>query len=174
MNIPNLKRMASKYQDAYGKYRRKGIEEDQKELMEVYQKEDRGQWDLHKQQEKDSATPLVAVRRAYKGFRGQQVGTIATSPKEVDSIIRKVYGDIYKGNGEKEEDPEEFAKKHMKDHDEWNSHQPGMSIGKLTGEGVEEAVQQLKETAGVRTNGARRISSCSRRRLAAALPTSSI
>ena len=60
---------------------------------------------------KDAATPLVAVRRKQKGFRDQQVGSIATSPKEVDSIIRKEYGAIYKGNGIKGEDPETFAER---------------------------------------------------------------
>ena len=43
------------------------------------------------------------------------MGTVATSPEEVDSIIRKVYGDIYNGYRAKGEDPEEFADKYMND-----------------------------------------------------------
>ena len=77
---------------------------------------------------KDAATPLVAVRRKQRGFRGQQTGTIATSPKEVDSIIRKEYGAIYKGNGEKGEDPEKFADGYMEDYKDFIFKQPEMGI----------------------------------------------
>ena len=79
----------------------KGIEGYHKAQMLVYKKKDKGQWHLYRHMKRDAATPLVAVRRKQRGSRGQQVGTIATSPKEVDSIMRNEYGAIYKGNGKK-------------------------------------------------------------------------
>ena len=97
---------------------------------------------------RDAATPLVAVRRKQKGFRGQQVGTIATSPKKVDSIIRNEYGAIYKGNGKKGEDPEVFADGYLKEYEDFIFKQPEMEIEDITGEDVEATVQNLKETGG--------------------------
>ena len=66
---------------------------------------------MHKQIKKEPTAPLIAVRRRERRQRGQQAGTVATSPKEVDSIIREVYDEIYKGDGKKGEDPEELANK---------------------------------------------------------------
>ena len=47
-----------------------------------------------------SANPIVAVTRPKKGKQGQPKGSVATSPKEIDAIIREEYGKIYKGNVE--------------------------------------------------------------------------
>ena len=55
----------------------------------------------------------VASASPQKGTGNQRPGTIVTSPKEVDSIIRKEYGEIYKGTGEIDEDPKAFAKQYM-------------------------------------------------------------
>ena len=73
---------------------------------------------------------------------------MATSPEEVESIIRKVYGEIYKGNRAKDEDPEEFADKYMKEYEKWIFHQREMETEKITGEDVENIVKHLGETAG--------------------------
>ena len=91
---------------------------------------------------------MVAVRRVERGSRGQQIGTIATTPKEIDSIIRKAYGKIYKGNGEKGEGPAEFANKYMEDCKKYTFRQKELSIEKVRGEDVEEAIRGLQETAG--------------------------
>ena len=53
-----------------------------------------------------------------------------------------------KGNGEKGEEPEEFAESYMKDDGKWIFAQEEMSIEDIRGEDVEKAVQNLKETAG--------------------------
>ena len=42
--------------------------------------------------------PLTAVASLETGPQGQAAGTIATSPKEVDAIVRKAYGKINQGN----------------------------------------------------------------------------
>lgn len=45
-----------------------------------------------------NANPIVAATRVKRGPEGQPKGSAATSPKEIDAIIREVYGKIYKGN----------------------------------------------------------------------------
>ena len=109
---------------------------------------EKGQCELYKQLKKEPATPLVAVRRVNTASRGQQKGTVATSPKEVDSIIREVYGEIYKGNGGEAESPDTFAKEYMEEYDAYIFKQKEMSIEDIRGEDVEEAIKGLKETAG--------------------------
>ena len=102
--------MAAKYHEASAPNRRGAIEEHHKARMKLYQVKGKGQWGLYKLLKKPPATPLVAVRRRRKGLlTGQRIGTIATLPSEIDSIIRQEYGGIYKGNGENGEDPEEIA-----------------------------------------------------------------
>ena len=45
-----------------------------------------------------------------RGPKGQPKGTITTSPKEVDEIIKEVYSKIYKGNAvDKEEHAENIS-----------------------------------------------------------------
>ena len=61
---------------------------------------------------------MVAVRRKEKGPRGQPAGTIATSPQEVDGIIRRVYGAIYKGNLGGEKEAEEKANEYIDEYGE--------------------------------------------------------
>ena len=58
--------------------------------------------------EKD-ANSLVALTRITKGPKGQPKGTITTSPKEIDDIIKKVYGKLYKGNAA---DVEEYIRQY--------------------------------------------------------------
>ena len=98
METPAIKRAATKYHDENVKQKRKAMMENEKVRTQMYKAKDKGQWELHKQMKEDQSIPLVAVRRKEKGPRGQPAGTIATSPQEVDGIIRKVYGVIYKGN----------------------------------------------------------------------------
>ena len=58
--------------------------------------------------EKDM-NPLVALTRITRGPKGQPKGTITTSPKEIDEIIKKAYGEIYKGN---KADVEEYIRQY--------------------------------------------------------------
>ena len=67
-------------------------------------------------------------KKKKKRAEGTKARTVATSPKEVDSIIREVYGKIYKGNGQQREDPEAFADKYMKDYKEHIFHLAEMNM----------------------------------------------
>ena len=42
--------------------------------------------------------PLIAVGSSERGPQGQQIGTIAIAPRDIDAIVRKAYGAIYKSN----------------------------------------------------------------------------
>ena len=88
---------------------------------------------MHRHLKGETAASSVAVRRVERGSRGQQIGTIATTPKEIDSIIRKEYGKIYKGDREKGEDPEEFANKYMEDYKKYIFRPKELSIEKVRG-----------------------------------------
>ena len=82
----------------------------------------------------------MAVRRKRRGALWQPPGTIATSPKEIDAIIRQEYGAIYKGNGEPDDDPEAFAATYMEEYKQHIFSQPEMSIEDITGDDVEQCV----------------------------------
>ena len=49
---------------------------------------------------KDMAAPLLAVKRPTPGPQGQPAGSLATSPTEVDEIVRTKWAEIYRGNVE--------------------------------------------------------------------------
>lgn len=148
MDLPGLQRMAKKYQVDNVIMKKKAAEEHRKANSQIYKREGKGQRDLHRRLKGETAAPLVAVRRVEKGPRGQQIRTIATTPKEIDSIIRKGYWKIYKGNRETGEDPEAFANKYMEDHKKYTFRQKELSLEQVRGEYVEEAIRGLKETAG--------------------------
>ena len=82
-----------------------------------------------------------------KGPRGQPAGTVATSPTEVDAIIRKVYGEIYKGNGRKGQTPEEMADNYIEEYKDFIFRQQEASIEEITGEDIKKTVTTQKETA---------------------------
>ena len=88
------------------------------------------------------------MRRKRPGRYGQQTGTIATSPKEIDSIIRQEYGAIYKGNNPSQGSPDALAEQYLHDYRDYIFNQPEMLMEDLTGEDVELAVDALKATAG--------------------------
>ena len=116
METPAIRRAANKYHDGNVKQKRKAMIENEKVRTQMYKAKDKGQWELHKQMKEDKSIPPVAVRRKEKGPIGQPAGTIATSPQEVDSIIRKVYGEIYKGNLGGGKEAEEKAKEYIEEY----------------------------------------------------------
>ena len=71
--------------------------------QKIYRGKAGGQWAICRNLGNRNAAPLTALRRPKQGAKGQPKGSIATAPKEVDNIIRDVYGKIYRGNTE---DPE--------------------------------------------------------------------
>jgi hypothetical protein len=143
MDIPGLKRAVVKFHEANAKWKKKAVEEHDKARRVTFQAKDKGQRELHNNLKKEAANPLIAVRRRKKGPKGQQAGTIATSPKEIDAIIREMYGHVKEG-----EDPEEFANKYTEDYDAYIFKQPEMEIEAITAEDVEGVVRNQKETAG--------------------------
>ena len=111
MQIPMLKRQAEKYHQKHDTMRRKAIAEDEAVKQKTFRAKGGGQWRLSKAMDDREANPLTALTRLEKGPKGQPKGTITTSPKEIDEIIRKVYGKIYKGNVK---DHEENAKEYFR------------------------------------------------------------
>ena len=127
---------------------RKSREEYQQQQLQTFKAKKEGLTQLHRHLRKEPATPLVAVRRKSRGPLWQQAGTIATSRKEIDAIIRKEYGAIYRGTAKKGEDSKAFADAYVERYRPHIFHQPEMAIEAITGEDVYQAVQALKATAG--------------------------
>ena len=76
------------------------------------------------------APPLIAVARLEKGPQGQAIGTIATAPQEVDAIIRKAYGEKYKGNCI---DQQALLEKYLNEYDKYIFKMPQAEVDDITG-----------------------------------------
>ena len=109
--IPVLKKHAGLFQAMYEKCKKLAFDEDKCERAKKYQIKSKGQWILAKDVGGKKAPPLCAAIRTEKGPAGQPPGTVATEGKEVDSIVRKVYEAIYKGNLK---DQQAMVEKYMK------------------------------------------------------------
>ena len=107
MLVPTLKQAASKYHGKAKTHRDKAVQIEDQRRAERYSEKSGGQWQICKDMGGNLGAPLVAVKRTEAGPKGQAKGTIATSPKEVDSILRKVLDKIYDGNTK---DPEKNGK----------------------------------------------------------------
>ena len=90
------------------------------------------------------APPLIAVTRLERGPQGQAVGTVATSPQEVDAIIRKAYGNIYKGNSS---DQQALLDKYFKDDDKSIFKMPEADVDDITGNDITVTCNEAKHTA---------------------------
>ena len=141
MDIPSVKRLIAKYHEANVSLRRKAVEADQKANEKVFREKGKGQWELYRQLKKEPANPLVAVRRVRRGRRGQSAGTVATSPEEIDEILREVYGEMYRGNGGEGDDPVVFAEKYMEEYKKYIFKQKEMSMMEMRGEDIEVAIR---------------------------------
>ena len=148
MDLPFIKRVAAKYQAAYTANRKKSVEEYRREQYDAYQAKGKGVCDLHRHLRKEPAMPLVAVRRKQKGSANQRPGTIATSPKEIDEIIRLEYGKIYKGNNPTNDTPQAFVRKYVKRYSDFIFKHKELTIHSIIGEDVAAVVRGLKATAG--------------------------
>ena len=116
MLIPVLKRHAIKYHAKHDKYKKKAKEETKKEKQQEYQVKGKGEWKVCKDMQKETATPMIALKRQKIGPRGQKVGSITTKPKEIDETIQQAYGEIYKGNVA---NPRRMTKRYLKDYDRY-------------------------------------------------------
>ena len=103
------------------------------------------------------AAPLVAVQREEAGPQGQAKGTIATSPKEVDSILRKVLGEIFDGNTK---DAHATADNYIQSYDKYLFKQKAAQITPLTGKDLQITANEMRESAGDLTIGRRENSKC--------------
>ena len=72
------------------------------------------------------------------------IGSVTTSPKEVDQITRDAYGKIYKGNVD---DQEGTAETYMKEYKQFIFKADEATIEEITGEGLAETLQSIAETA---------------------------
>ena len=80
------------------KRKQQALSEHRAAKQKVYADKQKGQWSVCKDMGAKRASPLVAVRRPEKGPKGQRKLSVATQPAEIDSILRKAYGNIYAGN----------------------------------------------------------------------------
>ena len=113
MQIPMLKRQAERYHQKHDTMRRKAIAEDEAVKQQIIRAKGGGQWKLSKALDEKDANPLTALTRMERGPKGQPKGTVTTSPQEIDGIIRKVYGKIYKGNvSNHEENAKEYFRQY--------------------------------------------------------------
>lgn len=98
MMIPTLMLHMKRCQDRYEHYRAKASLNKAEIQKTRYKHKTKGAWRMSKKLIAGGSPPLTAVARLEKGPQGHAVGTIATSPKEVDAIVRKAYEKIYEGN----------------------------------------------------------------------------
>ena len=104
--IPVLKLAATKFHEKAKAHRNKAEQQEKEEKAKLYADECMGQWRMCKDLGGGYAAPMVALKRTAMGPKGQAAGTIATSPKEVDGILRDALGEIFDGNIK---DPEKTA-----------------------------------------------------------------
>ena len=78
------------------------------------------------------------------GPRGQGAGTIATSPKEVDSILMKSLGKIYDGATD---DTEKVAREYVKNYDKYVSKHKTAKISIQKGKDLEITAEEMRESA---------------------------
>ena len=97
MKVPMMRRHAERYHKKYEASRRKQAQEEDKHLQQSYGEKGKGQWKICGDMDQQSWSPLSAVRR-IKGSKLGPKGSIATSPKEVDEIIREQLSKIYDGD----------------------------------------------------------------------------
>ena len=87
------------------------------------------------------AAPLVAVQSEETGPHGQAKGTIATSLKEVDSILRKVLDCNTK-------DANATADNYIRSYDKYLFEQKTAQTTPLTGKDLQITANEMRESAG--------------------------
>ena len=105
MRMPFMRINAEKFQKLHDHWKGKAIKEHKETKQNMFQAENKGQWNLCKELGEKRASPLVAVKRLKKSEKGHAQGTVATDPDEVDEIFGEGYGKIYDGNAHDEKRP---------------------------------------------------------------------
>ena len=87
MLVAVLKNAAGKFHEQAGKHKAEAERKEREAQQKRYAEKGGGQWKICKDLGKNVAAPLVAVKRPSMGPKGEAKGTVATAPREVDSII---------------------------------------------------------------------------------------
>ena len=135
--IPLMKRCAGKYHDEATRQQAKAEAAVKEANQKLYKAKADRQCSMCRKMGGKHDEPLTALRRKEKGPQGQPAGTIATSPNEVDQILRKTLGKIYQGNAANGEGK---AQRYMEKHAKFIFKAKNASMEDLTAE-------DLKETA---------------------------
>ena len=146
MVSPSLRRMADFYNKKHDANKRKGRQENERCAQLLYKCKATGSTMLGKKITKTNASPLLAVRRPERGPAGQPKGTIMTSPKEIDEIVR--YGRIYEGNFGNPRQQAAAAAKYMKQYGKYIYEAPEANMQRITGKDLEDAAMHVENTAG--------------------------
>ena len=144
MMVPALKRAATKYHEEAAKHKEKAEKEHHAAKRKLYAAKAGGQWAICRDMSSRMAAPLIAVKRTEKGPTGQPAGTVTTSPKEIDGIIRQAYGKIYKGNTD---DVHGKTDLYMRKYEKYIYQARQARIEKLTGNDLKLTAQCTKESA---------------------------
>ena len=136
--------------EKYEHHRAKAIKEKADLQKKVFSSKSKGAWNMGKKLNSKGAPPLIAVTRLERGPQGQAAGTVATAPQEVDAIIRKAYGKIYKGNSS---DQQALMEKYFKDYDKFIFKMPEAEVEDITGMtsrrfAMRQSTQQREWTSG--------------------------
>ena len=142
--IPMIKRHANKYHQKHDVMKQRAKEEHKKAKEKEYKVKGKGEWKVCKDMQKETAKPMIALKRRKEGPRGQRKGTITTKPKEIDEIIQQAYGEIYKGNVE---NPKEMKRKYLEEYSKYIHKAKQATIEPITGRDPEEAARDANETA---------------------------
>ena len=90
MLILMIRRGADKYHEKAQKHRRKAEEERQNVKSKIHEARNGGGWAMCREMGSNTTAPLIAHRDRKKAKKGQPKGTVATSPTEIDAIIRRL------------------------------------------------------------------------------------
>ena len=144
LRIPTFTKQAKRYHDEYAKLIKKARNGSAKAKQKTYEEKGRGPWRLARDMSSNFAAPMTAVRRCERGPNGEAKGTVATQPREVDSIVRKIYGKIYAGNSNNQA---KLAKDYMREYDRYIYKAPEATMEDMTGDDLQTSLAHAKETA---------------------------
>ena len=134
-----------RYHKLHETWRRKAIEQQEKEDQQLFAIKRKGQWILMRSMAgKGHVKALTALRRSVKGPRGQPKDSIMTGPEEILAIIRATQGKIYDGNAK---DQEKLKDEYFEEYKEFIFNGIEAEAEKITGKDLGETMRGAKETA---------------------------
>ena len=97
MLISVMKMQEERYRKMYVSSKDKSLRQKRDEQAAKVADNVYGKKHMAKRFDAKRARPLIALRRVERGPAGQAVGSIATNPAEVDSIITECWQKVYAG-----------------------------------------------------------------------------